>query len=62
LLLLRLTTAPSFIAPVNVTLPVLFAVPTMVAGVAETAFSVGPAGAAGLTDMFAVRGSCRRRR
>jgi hypothetical protein len=41
LLLLRLTTAPSFIAPVNVTLPVLFAVPTMVAGVAETAFSVG---------------------
>src|SRR4029079_7488878 len=56
LLLVRLTTAPST-APVNVTVPVLFAVPTIVVGEAVTLFSVGPGGAAGLTDMFAVRGT-----
>src|SRR4051794_29636978 len=56
LLLLRKTTAPST-APVNVAVPVLFAVPTIVVGEAVTLFSVGPAGGAGLTSMFAVRGA-----
>src|SRR3954447_23633336 len=56
LLLLRKTTAPST-APVNVAVPVLFAVPTIVVGEAVTLFSVGPAGGAGLTSMFAVRGT-----
>src|SRR5690349_18848244 len=57
LLLERFTTAPWVITPVNATVPVLFAVPMIVVGTADTDFSVGPGGGAGLTSMFAVRGT-----
>ena len=57
MLLVRVTTAPSFIAPVKLTVPVPLLPAVMVAGVTEIAFRVGPAGGAKLTDRLATRGT-----
>src|SRR4051794_20911513 len=57
LLLLRLTTAPSGIDCVKLTVPVELEPPVTLVGLSETALRLPPAGGAGLTLMFAVRGT-----
>jgi hypothetical protein len=55
-LLLSWTPAPSFMGPVNVTVPVTPPPPVVLVGLTETDDRVGPAGGAGLTERLAVRG------
>jgi hypothetical protein len=58
-LLLSWTPAPSFMGPLNVTVPVTPLPPVVLVGLTETDDSVGPAGGAGLTERLAVRGGSR---